>query len=164
MRKNLRLHTALGAMNIIKNGGANFSQEQFGIDEVAFRITTDACPWTVHDRTKVRRTLDGFIWGTIETLGLPKFQLPAEYIASIIAVFVHPMNYLAACSWVSGYVSNEDLIQGKQSEGVEGFAKVEPSQVFALVIALNDVANVDDIAAAYSAHTGASIARLATNG
>lgn len=73
----------------------------------------DACGITIEDlklitgqgyfvnsnRSRVEQVFKSLVYGTIDALGLPRFKIPAEYIAACIAFYVHPNNHHVACSW-----------------------------------------------------------------
>lgn len=132
----LRLHTAYAAMQMIAQGGAEMALSFLNISAEDVALCKGATAWSTTDRPRVRRVLDAYLYGCVDALGLPRFELPAEYVAAIIAVFVHPCNYFAACTWITGAVSQEELLSGKSGKVPEGFEKVKPSQLFAIIIEL----------------------------
>jgi hypothetical protein len=156
--KTLSLRTAIGAMQIIARGGPASAVDTLGITEEDMTLTTGVTPWLATDRARVRKTIDSFIYGVIDVLGLPRMDLPAEYCAAVIATFIDPANYFPACSWITGTVTSEELIAGKKGKPVEGFERVSPSELFALVLELHG--DADKTAKSYAAKTGAVIDRL----
>jgi hypothetical protein len=156
--KNLRLATAYGTMKILEKGGELVQADLLGVSQEDLALATGKAPWVATDRQAVRRTLDALMFGVIDAQGLPRFELPSEYCAAIIAVFVDPCNYFAACSWISGHVSHEELVAGSRGKTPEGFEKVRPEKLFALVIQISE--RGDSVAKAYASATGAAIERL----
>lgn len=158
--KRLSLATAVGSMRLISKGLPYLATSVLGITEDDVSIVTSDEPWLTSDRPVVRKTLDAFIYGTIEALGLARFQLPSEYIAAVISTFVSPCNYFPACTWVTGGVSNEELANGVRGVAPQGFEESTPQKLFALVLELE--AHADITAAKYAAKTGTVIGRLQT--
>lgn len=158
----LSLQTAVGSMRLIARGAPGMAIDKLGVTEDDLALTTGDVPWTTSDRNRVRKTLDSFIYGVIEDLGLPRFELPAEYIAAVISTFVAPVNYFPACSWITARMSNEELSTGIKGTTPQGFERVTPEQLFAIVVQL--VNEADKTAAAYAAKTQAVITRLAISG
>ena len=156
--KKLSLNTAIGAMMIIAKGGPLMAIQKLGVTEEDFTLMTGDTVWTADIRPPIRRALEVCIYGVVDMIGLPRFELPAEYIAAIISTFVAPVNYFPACTWLAGGLSNEDIIQGRDAEAVMGFEKVTPQLLFALVVELENEA--DKTASAYCNKTGAKIQRL----
>lgn len=151
----LRIGTAIAAMDIIKQGGPDFSLNALGISPEDWELATGDNAWLGKERPRVMRVLDGFLYGVIDNMGLPRFELPAEYAAAIIAVFVSAKNYFPAVSWVSNLVSNQELATNAPREGWED---IKPRQLFALVLEVHEKA--DRVAEAYCNKTGSAISRL----
>ena len=85
-------------------------------------------PRAARNRGKVRQTLDVLAYGTLDLLGLPRFPLPAEYIACVIVVFVQPVNIMTACRWME---------RAESAATMAGGAEIDPErapvdQIFAL--------------------------------
>lgn len=160
--KKLKLQTATGVMQIIAKGGLEVTTKYLGIPEDDVKTVTGSAPWTGAERLQVRRVLDSYIYGMLDVLGLPRFEVPAEYAAAIIAVFVHPVNWFAACSWVTGMASQEELVSGVRGQAVDGFEIVTARELFAIVIEC--ATDADAVAQSYATKTGAVIERLAFTG
>ena len=117
-----------GHLTLIANGLHKPSINALGLSNDDWEQLTGNTPWTVSDRPKVSRTLTDLIYASVELLGLPRFRIPAEYVAAVVAVFVAPANIFAASSWVgSDLIASEDLISGKAA------SPVGTDEVFALV-------------------------------
>ena len=82
--KRLRLQTAVGTMNLIAAGGADLTAKVLGITPEDVVLTTGVDAWVNTDRTRVRRVLDTYLFGMVDILGLPRFELPAEYVPAPI--------------------------------------------------------------------------------
>ena len=75
--------------------------------------------------------MDSVLFGALDVLGLPRFELPAEYIAAWIALLVSPVNYETACVWYHGAQPVENLAETPEIAPIaEG---ITARQLFALV-------------------------------
>lgn len=129
----LSLNMAKGACKIIKETKPDQMLENVGvIPEELNRVVQDV-PWSRENVVSVTRTLDSLVFATLDHLALPRFEVPAEYLAGIIAMFVHPVNYMAASNWMQGNINSRtmDLAKGEASG-----EKPTSAQLFALVCAL----------------------------
>ena len=63
-------------------------------------------------------------------MGVARFELPAEYVAASIAMFVHPNNSMVACRLFERTVSSKDLSRGDKTKPMEA------DKLFALVVEL----------------------------
>src|SRR5207245_11738152 len=50
----------------------------------------DALP--ISDRSRARRCVEACVYGTLDFVGYPRFPAPVEFIAAVIAYYVHPVN------------------------------------------------------------------------
>lgn len=83
--------------------------------------------WLSSERNQVRRTLDMLAFGSLDLMGLPRINAPAEYIAAMISCYVHPTNAQIACRWYEGASPAEQLA------GAGSFAEtLTADQLFAL--------------------------------
>lgn len=93
-------------------------------------------PWSIDDRRIVRTALEKVVQDSVAYMGLPPFELPAEYVAATITVFVSPVNYMAACSWTAGgHVFASDL-QVNSEPAMHGWEHASAHQLFAMVLEL----------------------------
>lgn len=86
-------------------------------------LTTEK-PWINTDRQEARRCIEAATYGALDYLGLPRMQVPAEFIAGTIALYVSPVNVLTACAIMDGAEWSENVIQGieRPVKGNELFA------------------------------------------
>ena len=108
----LRLESALGTMRIFEQGGTALSQEVLGITAEDQELFTGKSPWLGTDRARVMRVLDSYVFGTLDVAGLPRFEVPAEFLACVILIFVDPINYFPCCSWATGFIKSEEALRG----------------------------------------------------
>lgn len=82
--------------------------------------------WLANQRSQARRCVEAVCYGALDLLGLPRMQLPAEFIAATIALHVHPANWLVACAIMEGAEYSEDIINNKQEP-------ISPAELFSMV-------------------------------
>jgi hypothetical protein len=123
----LKLATALGAMQIIRAKDYAEIFELIGVTEAEYKLTTQSKPWLARDRSVVRSVLDATAAGVMDAVGCARFEMPAEYIAAVVVSFVHPTNIQVACRWLEAQRPG-DVIQGATSTAYT----VSPAEVFVL--------------------------------
>jgi hypothetical protein len=131
---NISLPTARNAMRLIRDGGVTSAHEIAGISQGDLEMIQSDAPWGNMDQRRCRNVLDQLINGTLEVMGLPRLNVPAEMRAAAVAYFVHPANIMAACSWLEAGGVASEIAEGGVVENVTA------SQLYAMVIMLyNDV-------------------------
>ena len=123
----LSFETALGAMQLVKRSDYGSLFQSLGVTGEDYQLTCGTAVWTGMDRARVRQTLDAFSAGTMDLVGVSRFELPAEYLAAVIVMFVHPVNVMIACRWMEN-MRPAEIIVGASSTPVT----VDPAEVFAL--------------------------------
>src|SRR5207253_6601273 len=68
--------------------------------------------WIATDRSRARRCVEACVYGTLDFVGYPRFPAPVEFIAAVIAYYVHPVNIQTACLIMEG----EGILQSPRSE------------------------------------------------
>src|SRR5207302_10313234 len=58
--------------------------------------------WIATDRSRARRCVEACVYGTLDFVGYPRFPAPVEFIAAVIAYYVHPVNIQTACLIMEG--------------------------------------------------------------
>ena len=106
-----------------------------GVSDDDFRMVTGSLPWTIACRPKVRHVMDAISSGVCETAGVPAFELPAEYSAAVIGIFVSPTNCQIACRWLEKNNIPLDVLEGS---GSFEFEPVSASRLFALLIKFHE--------------------------
>src|SRR5205809_57078 len=51
---------------------------------------------------ELRRCVEACVYGTLDFVGYPRFPAPVEFIAAVIAYYVHPVNIQTACLIMEG--------------------------------------------------------------
>src|SRR5262249_24640176 len=68
--------------------------------------------WIPSDRSRARRCVAARVYGTLALEGYPRFAAPVEFIAGVIAYYVHPVNTQTACFIMEGSGFTENIING----------------------------------------------------
>src|SRR5205807_2842762 len=79
--------------------------------EPLFRSTSNKV-WIATDRSRARRCVEACVYGTLDFVGYPRFPAPVEFIAAVIAYYVHPVNIQTACLIMEGAEFTENIING----------------------------------------------------
>lgn len=83
------------------------------------------------DRTRIKTTIEACVWGSLDALGVPRIELPAEYLASWIAILVAPVNRMTACAFFDRPRVASDLAQDPNA--YKTYEGVTPARLFAMV-------------------------------
>ena len=135
-----------GSLMILKarcDGGA---PSQFGFSPVEYKLLAGDAPWIGADRPRVRAMLETLVTESTDAIGLPRFTLPGEYVAAVLAVFVSPVNLMVACSWMEGRLPAADMLIA-EPDPPPGMEKLSGSQLFAMVATMlgdEDIAAIAD--------------------
>lgn len=149
--------TARNCLHIVAKGGCD-AVAAFGVAKPDFDLVTRREPWLGTDRERVVRVLNSLLFGSLDLLGLPRIQAPAEYIAAVLVTFVAPVNYQLACRFFEQSRPVDDLALNPGSQAME---TVTASQLFAMVIDLYDPAALSQTAAAFEKRVGLAIEHAA---
>src|SRR5437764_11683658 len=66
------------------------------------------------DRSRARRCVEACVYGTLDFVGYPRFPAPVEFIAAVIAYYVHPVNIHTACLIMEGAEFTENIIRSEE--------------------------------------------------
>src|SRR5438034_1052353 len=77
-----------------------------------FDFLTSNEVWIATDRSRARRCVEACVYGTLDFVGYPRFPAPVEFIAAVIAYYVHPVNIQTACLIMEGAEFTENIING----------------------------------------------------
>ena len=130
---NLRAQTAIGAMSLIANGTATADFVSFGLTPEDFDSLSGDGVWVGADRPRIERILKVLIHGTMDAVGVDRFNVSAEYVSAVISVFVAPANIMTACAWCSGHYANDDISAGVNEQRSR---PVKAATLFALCLEL----------------------------
>src|SRR5205823_9297478 len=76
------------------------------------------CCFLFSSRRRHTRSVSAFLLnrssdlGTLDFVGYPRFPAPVEFIAAVIAYYVHPVNIQTACLIMEGAEFTENIING----------------------------------------------------
>src|SRR5438128_381253 len=82
------------------------------LTEDDFDFLTSNKVWIATDRSRARRCVEACVYGTLDFVGYPRFPAPVEFIAAVIAYYVHPVNIQTACLIMEGAEFTENIING----------------------------------------------------
>ena len=82
------------------------------ITEEDFDFLTGDKIWISTDRNRARRCVEACVYGTLDFVGYPRFPAPVEFIAAVIAYYVHPVNVQTACLVMEGAEFSDNIING----------------------------------------------------
>src|SRR5258705_12264470 len=104
--QSVRFQTALASIKLI--------QASAGLDltEYDFDFLTSNKVWIATDRSRARRCVEACVYGTVDFVGYRRFPAPVEFIAAVIAYYVHPVNIQTACLSMEGAEFTENIING----------------------------------------------------
>src|SRR5207247_1371839 len=83
--------TALASIKLIQASAV------LDLTEDDFDFLTSNKVWIATDRSRARRCVEACVYGTLDFVGYPRFPAPVEFIAAVIAYYVHPVNIQTAC-------------------------------------------------------------------
>ena len=109
---------AKNCMDMIAAGAVNDAFESLGITQEDLRLCIGPEPWIATDRGRVTTVLNMLTHGSLDVIGLPRIEVPAEYRAAVIATFVSPGNMAIACRWCETGATAEALSSGGMLEPV----------------------------------------------
>src|SRR5712675_2125924 len=94
--QSVRFQTALASIKLIQASAV------LDLTEDDFDFLTSNKVWIATDRSRARRCVEACVYGTLDFVGYPRFPAPVEFIAAVIAYYVHPVNIQTACLIIEG--------------------------------------------------------------
>src|SRR5256712_375709 len=104
--QSVRFQTALASIKLIQASAV------LDLTEDDFDFLTSNKVWIATDRSRARRCVEACVYGTLDFVGYPRFPAPVEFIAAVIAYYVHPVNIQTACLMMEGAAFTENMING----------------------------------------------------
>src|SRR5215217_1345530 len=89
--QSVRFQTALASIKLIQASAV------LDLTEDDFDFLTSNKVWIATDRSRARRCVEACVYGTLDFVGYPRFPAHVEFIAAVIAYYVHPVNIQTAC-------------------------------------------------------------------
>src|SRR5690349_11422835 len=102
--QSVRFQTALASIKLIQASAV------LDLTEDDFDFLTSNKVWIATDRSRARRCVEACVYGTLDFVGYPRFPAPVEFIAAVIAYYVHPVNIQTACLIMEGAEFTENII------------------------------------------------------
>src|SRR5687768_16867619 len=116
--QSVRFQTALASIKLIQASAV------LDLTEDDFDFLTSNKVWIATDRSRARRCVEACVYGTLDFVGYPRFPAPVEFIAAVIAYYVHPVNIQTACLIMEGAEFTENIIKDRKS-GSAGMPRSE---------------------------------------
>src|SRR5260370_1307775 len=104
--QSVRFQTALASIKLIQASAV------LDLTEDDFDFLTSNKVWIATDRSRARRCVEACVYGTLDFVGSPRFPARVEFIADVIAYYVHPVNIQTACLIMEGAEFTENIING----------------------------------------------------
>src|SRR4051812_13610057 len=104
--QSVRFQTALASIKLIQASAV------LDLTEDYFDFLTSNKVWIATDRSRARRCVEACVYGSLVFVGFPRFPAPVEFIAAVIAYYVHPVNIQTACLIMEGAEFTENIING----------------------------------------------------
>ncbi len=121
-----------GSLAILSRRDRAVSLREMAISEEDYMTLKGDVVWLPNDRIRMRGALDAVLHYTTDQMGLPRVDYPAEFVATALAVFVHPVNLATACSWLSGLLCLTSDQARQRDEPPQGMEKCSAAQLFSL--------------------------------
>src|SRR5690349_19976421 len=104
--QSVRFQTALASIKLIQASAV------LDLTEDDFDFLTSNKVWIATDRSRARRCVEACVYGTLDFVGYPRFPAPVEFIAAVIAYYVHPVNIQTSCLIIECAELTENIING----------------------------------------------------
>src|SRR5258706_13286073 len=89
--QSVRFQTVLSCIKIIQ------ASVVLDLTEDDFYFLTSNKVWIATDRSRARCCVEACVYGTLDFVGYPRFPAHVQFIAAVIAYYVHPVNIQTAC-------------------------------------------------------------------
>src|SRR5260363_448701 len=106
--QSVRFQTALASIKLIQASAV------LDLTEDDFDFLPSNQVWIATDRYRARRCAEACVYGTLDFVGCPRFPAPVEFIAAVIAYYVHTVNIKAACLIMEGAELTENSIKEEE--------------------------------------------------
>ena len=127
-------HNLNAVMSTLRQLPLDKAAISYGIAEADLRTLMSEHVWhSPAIRLRVRQTLESVALGSLDAMGLPRVELPAEIIAQWISVLVSPNNWLAACAFFGRPRTADQIIEQDDLQ----LPGITPQRLFALVVKIH---------------------------
>src|SRR5207245_2546652 len=124
--QSVRFQTALASIKLIQASAVLDLTE----DDFDFLTSTKVC--IASDLSLACRWFEACVYGSLDFVAYPRFPAPVEFIAGVIAYYVHPVNIQTACLIMEGAEFTENIINGVERP-------VKAAELFAFPLRVRDV-------------------------
>src|SRR5437762_3587186 len=128
--QSVRFQTALASIKLIQASAV------LDLTEDDFDFLTSNKVWIATDRSRARRCVEACVYGTLDFVGYPRFPAPVEFIAAVIAYYVHRVNIQTACLIMEGAEFTENIINGVEQTAISIFVCLSMVQLMAVFISM----------------------------
>src|SRR5260370_33326132 len=104
--QSVRFQTALASIKLIQ---ASAVLDLTG-DDLDFLTSNKV--WIATDRSRARRCVAACVYGPLAFVGYPRFPAPVEFLAAVIAYYVHPVNIQTASVIMEAVQFTEKIFNG----------------------------------------------------
>src|SRR5262249_17962045 len=102
--QSVRFQTALASIKLIQASAV------LDLTEDHFDFLTSKKVWIAAERSRARRCVVGFVYGTLDCVGCLRFPAPVEFIAVVIGYYFDPVNIQTSCLIMEGAEFTENII------------------------------------------------------
>src|SRR5690349_14274059 len=88
--QSVRFQTALASIKLIQASAV------LDLTEDDFDFLTSNKVWIATDRSRARRCVEACVYGTLDFVGYPRCPAPGEFLAAVLAYYVHPVDIQTA--------------------------------------------------------------------
>src|SRR5205807_1993147 len=104
--QSVRFQTALASIKLIQASAV------LDLTDDDFAFLTSNKVWIATDRSRARRCVEAWAYGTLDSVGYPRFPAPLEFITPVIAQYVRPVNIQTPCLIVEVAEFTQNIING----------------------------------------------------
>src|SRR2546421_12029837 len=104
--QSVRFQTALASIKLIQASAV------LDLTDDDCDFLTSNIVWIATDRSRARPCVEACVYGTLVCVGCLLFPAPVEFIAAVIAYYVHPVNIQTAFLIMEGAEFTEHIING----------------------------------------------------
>src|SRR5699024_3887173 len=104
--QSVRFQTALASIKLIQASAVLDLTE----DDFDFLTSNKVCIAT--DRSRALRCVEACVYVTLDFVGYSRFPAPVEFIACVIAYYLHPVNIQTSCLIIEAAEFTEIIIKG----------------------------------------------------
>ena len=133
----LTLSVCLSSMKMLSKGTATGPLQTLGLLPQELKLVTGDTSWKTSERNQVSKALHTLMYSTMDALGLQRFEVPAEYVAATIAMFVAPSNIMVACDWMQSDLLSASAIGNPNIDSINR-NPITAGQLYAIILQLSE--------------------------